>query len=210
MKKGSSQLLDLAILSLLKRGELHGYQIRKSLAEMAGPLFQFSYGSLYPALARLEERGAVVSSTALFPNYISSTGSLSGDLATGSQWEHRGAIATGYDRSLRTKRTYTLTDLGEKLFDQLFENTQTVSETDFMAWIYLAEEKKFALVLERAKERLAKLESAKRRTFGLLLNDSVSLALPRRETHRRLADIYEAEIAFIKGLIEKLSGIVSP
>ena len=204
MKKGTTQLLDLAILSLLKGGEMHGYQIRKNLAEMAGPLFQFSFGSLYPALGRLEERGAVTSS--LEPNlgFISTTGSLSGDLASRRHWDEHGASPALYDRSVRTKRTYCLTDLGEKLFDQLFENTPVLSETEYIAWLYLADEKKLDLVLDRSRERLARLEATKRKTFGSASMANVGIGT-RSEIHLRLMQIYESEIAFIKKLIDKLS-----
>src|SRR4051794_24405033 len=46
-------LLELAILGLLKEQELHGYELKKQLAEALGQS-GVSYGSLYPALARLE------------------------------------------------------------------------------------------------------------------------------------------------------------
>ena len=52
-------MLDLAILGLLKEGSMHGYQLKKRLAETLGPFWQVSYGSLYPALKRLQSQGAV-------------------------------------------------------------------------------------------------------------------------------------------------------
>ena len=51
-------MLDLAILGLLEEGELHGYEIRRRLREHLGLLANVSFGSLYPALARLEAAGA--------------------------------------------------------------------------------------------------------------------------------------------------------
>ena len=53
-------MLDLAILGLLEERELHGYEIRRQLREGLGLLANVSFGSLYPALARLEAAGAVV------------------------------------------------------------------------------------------------------------------------------------------------------
>lgn len=38
---------------------MHGYQLKKRLAEALGPFWQVSYGSLYPALKRLRKNGAV-------------------------------------------------------------------------------------------------------------------------------------------------------
>ena len=53
-------VLELAILGLLKEQDLHGYELKKRLAETLGPLSSVSFGSLYPALGRLERAGAVV------------------------------------------------------------------------------------------------------------------------------------------------------
>jgi DNA-binding PadR family transcriptional regulator len=51
-------MLDVAVLGLLSEGPLHGYELRKQLAERLagrGP----SYGSLYPTLKKLREAGMV-------------------------------------------------------------------------------------------------------------------------------------------------------
>jgi DNA-binding PadR family transcriptional regulator len=52
-------MLELAILGLLKERSMHGYQLSKRLAETLGPFWKVSYGSLYPALKRLQREGAV-------------------------------------------------------------------------------------------------------------------------------------------------------
>ena len=52
-------MLDLAILGLLQEGDLHGYEIRRRLRDSLGLMANISFGSLYPALARLETAGAV-------------------------------------------------------------------------------------------------------------------------------------------------------
>ena len=52
-------MLELAILGLLKEGSMHGYQLKKRLSETLGSFWQVSYGSLYPALKRLQRQGAV-------------------------------------------------------------------------------------------------------------------------------------------------------
>jgi DNA-binding PadR family transcriptional regulator len=52
-------VLELAILGLLKERSMHGYQLKKRLSETLGPLFPVSYGALYPALKRLKAEGAV-------------------------------------------------------------------------------------------------------------------------------------------------------
>ncbi|MXW42247.1 MAG: helix-turn-helix transcriptional regulator [Acidimicrobiia bacterium] len=54
-------MLDLAVLGLLKEGDLHGYELNKRLKTLVGG-YATSFGALYPALARLERRGWVTSS----------------------------------------------------------------------------------------------------------------------------------------------------
>lgn len=38
---------------------MHGYELKKELTAQLGQLWQFSYGNLYPTIARLEKSGAV-------------------------------------------------------------------------------------------------------------------------------------------------------
>jgi len=52
-------MLELAILGLLKERAMHGYQLKKRLADTLGSFWQVSYGSLYPALKRLQADAAV-------------------------------------------------------------------------------------------------------------------------------------------------------
>lgn len=54
------RLLELAILGLLKEQELHGYELKKRLADTVGSGAGVSFGSIYPALGRLEKAGAVL------------------------------------------------------------------------------------------------------------------------------------------------------
>ena len=52
-------MLEFAILGLLHRSPMHGYELRKQLAEVLGGLRSISYGSLYPALRRMHAAGLV-------------------------------------------------------------------------------------------------------------------------------------------------------
>lgn len=49
-----SGTLDLALLGLLADAPMHGYELRSRLIELLGAVRSYSYGSLYPALRRLE------------------------------------------------------------------------------------------------------------------------------------------------------------
>jgi len=52
--------LDLLILKILsRRAPLHGYAIMAAIVEVSGDILRVEEGSLYPALHRLEESGAL-------------------------------------------------------------------------------------------------------------------------------------------------------
>jgi DNA-binding PadR family transcriptional regulator len=53
-------MLDFAILGLLMERPRHGYELKRSLAELG--FWKVSFGSLYPAFRRLEKRGAIEAS----------------------------------------------------------------------------------------------------------------------------------------------------
>lgn len=59
-----SELLDFALLGLLHEGPAHGYQLRQRLNEALGAFRALSYGTLYPALSGLLDRGLIAQSTA--------------------------------------------------------------------------------------------------------------------------------------------------
>lgn len=52
-------ILEFAVLGILSDGPIHGYELRKRLSEMLGPFRSLSYGTLYPTLRRLVNRGAI-------------------------------------------------------------------------------------------------------------------------------------------------------
>lgn len=57
--RSRSTVLETAVLGLLSSSPLHGYELRKRLSLLLGPFRAFSYGTLYPALRSLQERGLI-------------------------------------------------------------------------------------------------------------------------------------------------------
>ncbi len=49
--------MEFAILGLLHESPLHGYELKKRLDSVLGRFRAFSYGSLYPCLAKMEAAG---------------------------------------------------------------------------------------------------------------------------------------------------------
>ena len=111
-------MLDMAILGLLEERDLHGYEIRRRLREHLGLLANVSFGSIYPALTRLEKSGAVVvvegsASESVPAAPAPPTGSLSGELAVLRARRHSPT------RSRRGRKVYRITDAGRQLFAEL-------------------------------------------------------------------------------------------
>lgn len=52
-------MIEMALLGVLKDRAMHGYELKKQLNAQLGQFWQVSYGSLYPAIKRLEKSGAV-------------------------------------------------------------------------------------------------------------------------------------------------------
>lgn len=53
------RLNELLVLSLLRRGPMHGYQVSVEVEERSGGFFTLGHGTLYPILHRLEAEGLI-------------------------------------------------------------------------------------------------------------------------------------------------------
>jgi DNA-binding PadR family transcriptional regulator len=171
-------MLEIAVLGLLKEQPLHGYELKKRLGETLGFLWGVSYGSLYPALRRLEREGAievVADPLTLAPAPpIAATGSVKGDLAAA----RRGA---GRDPkpSRRTRKAYRITPAGVARFEELLLADDPHADDD----------KAFALKVAFCSElpAPARLELLERRRIALLtrLNQSRRATAARNDRYSR-------------------------
>ena len=103
-------MLELAVLGLLTEQPRHGYDLKKRLSETLGPLWGISFGSLYPALRRLERSGAIeeIAETAGSMSAPTvPTGSLTGDLAAAR-------LRRRVRPTRRTRKAYRITDAGDR------------------------------------------------------------------------------------------------
>lgn len=177
-------MLELAILGVLKDQELHGYELKKRLTETVGPLSSVSFGSLYPALARLEAAGAVKAVEARTGiRSMPMTGSLGAEVAAFRA--RRGAV-----RGSRGKKVYGITGRGHELFAELLTASSQSPEDDRgfnlkLAFArYLPPDARLGL-LERRRahlvERLAKARSSIRSSRDRLDNYARSLLEHRSE-----------------------------
>lgn len=211
-------MLELAILGTLKEQELHGYELKKRLVEALGPFSSVSFGSLYPALARLQRAGAVEAFEAGMPAapasagpvaqpaFVPMTGSIAGEAAA-----FRAARrAERAPRSSRVRKVYRITARGEALFAELLaaDSSSPDDERAFNLKLsfcrYLAPEARLGL-LERRRahlvERLARYHSAGRSRRERM--DTYMRSLVDHDT-----EATERDISWLDALIatEKRSG----
>src|ERR1700735_4443460 len=104
-------VLELAVLGLLKGQDMHGYELKRRLAAVFGLATAVSFGSLYPALARLEAAQAVhmVPSPPLPP---------------------ADASFVGDRRASRRRKVYGITPLGAQMFVELLANSQNSGDDE--------------------------------------------------------------------------------
>ena len=102
-------MLELAILGLLLESPMHGYELRKRLTGLLGAFRAFSYGSLYPALRRMQADGLIAENAA----------------PTGTPVR-------------RARRVYELTDAGRVRFTELVADTGPNNYTDDGFGVHLA------------------------------------------------------------------------
>jgi DNA-binding PadR family transcriptional regulator len=57
--RNRSAVLELALLGLLHRAPMHGYELRKQLSSLLGTFRALSFGSLYPCLKELLAEGLI-------------------------------------------------------------------------------------------------------------------------------------------------------
>jgi DNA-binding PadR family transcriptional regulator len=120
-------VLELAILGVLQEQPLHGYELKKRLSELLGSFWGVSFGSLYPALRRLEKAEAIEVVTGLTSETAATsstrpmppTGSLKGEAAA-ARLRIRPS-ATGR----RPRKAYRITRRGQEQLVELLSADDT-------------------------------------------------------------------------------------
>jgi DNA-binding PadR family transcriptional regulator len=193
-------VLELAILGLLEDQQMHGYEIRRRLRDELGVFSNVSFGSLYPALSRLERSGAVeAADNTDTPERVTvpMTGSLSGERAAFR------SIRSGAPRGRRARRVYRITDRGRTQFSDLLhaEDSGGDEARSFSLRLafarYLPPQARIRL-LERRRAQLAERLSASRAvTGGASRLDPYARSLVEHTT-----EATEREISWLERLID--------
>ncbi|WP_165984629.1 PadR family transcriptional regulator [Streptomyces sp. YIM 98790] len=174
-----SGVLEFAILGLLREAPMHGYELRKRLNVSLGVFRAFSYGSLYPCLKTLVQRGWLAEESGAGP-------------------EDSRAV------SRRARIVYRLTAEGKERFEELLAQTGPDSWEDEhfgvrFAFFGQTSRDVRMRVLEgrrsRLEERLAKMRASLSRTREKL--DEYTLELQRHGM-----ESVEREVRWLNELIE--------
>lgn len=128
-------MFDLAILGLLDETDLHGYELRKRLGDLPGIGLAVSFGSLYPALGRLEKAGhvkAVTSRPVAAAPTTPMSGSLAGELAAfRAQLRQASTVVREAGRGSRGKKVYGITDAGRRRLHELLVDPDVADDRTF-------------------------------------------------------------------------------
>lgn len=176
----------MAVLGLLKEQDMHGYELKKRLSDVFGLSSAVSFGSLYPALARLEAAGAVRVVT--FPK-------SQGAPSAGSPGLER--------RENRRRKVYGITPLGASVFEELLADSQGRGEDERSFNLRLA----FARYLP-PEGRLGLLEQ-RRAVLGERLAQVAARARARRDDRymrilcERQQDALSRDVFWLDHLIQE-------
>lgn len=191
-------MIDLAILGLLTEQELHGYELKKRLGELLSSRASISFGSLYPALARLEAQAAVkaVEQRTAVPG-PPMTGSLVGELAAFKARVRESGLVK---RTGRAKKVYGITNAGRARLVELLADPDVSDDRAFTLRVAFARHLDPSARLEvferRRTEMLTRRDDLRRRGAGHRVDHYLG-ALQERDTDRLAHDL-----AWLDRLIE--------
>lgn len=200
-------MLELAILGVLREGDLHGYELKKQLDDVLPAWSSVSFGSLYPALARLERAGAVAAASTDRPPSSPMTGALSGELAAfRSRLRDRGETP---ERGRRGRKSYRLTDIGAARLGELLTDLDPTDDRAFTVQVafcgHLGSAERTSLLARRRAELAQRLQQAR------LADDAEPGGDPwRRSLREHAIRSLELDVAWLDGLLRDEQTLARP
>ncbi len=194
---GTSQYLEAAVMGLLAEDPQHGYELHRRIVSAFGALFHPSWGSIYPALSRLERQGYIETfEEGGVRSLTTSTGSLGGELAS-----FRSALRKE-TTSKRQRKSYRITEKGTQFLHELVSGMDVSDDRAF--WVALAFSDRVGLNrrLSIANRRIYVLEERLREMKeSELLNGLNMRSLALQGLYMRLTD----ELSWLERLCKELS-----
>jgi DNA-binding PadR family transcriptional regulator len=162
---------ELVLLGLLAEERMHGYELKRRIDTAFGAIMTMSWGSLYPALAKLERRGFIGSATGSSQRTRFDPRQLSGALAAEfALLQNADQPALGH----RNRKVYTITQAGQEALDVMLRSIDIDDDRAF--WFALAfstrldEDERLSLLerrLSRINERIRDLRQVTTASPGL-------------------------------------------
>jgi DNA-binding PadR family transcriptional regulator len=205
-------MIELAILGLLDENDLHGYELRKRLTDLLGMQLAISFGSLYPALGRLERAGFVKAvTTRAAPGLPAApmSGSLTGELAAFRRHRQRRGEAgdTGGGRgpvrvaSGRARKVYGITDRGRERLHALLVDPDLSDDRTFAVRVAFCHHLSAAERLDLFAGRRAELVRRRDR-LRTAANSAGRVKTYLRSLLERHTESITADIAWLDRLID--------
>jgi DNA-binding PadR family transcriptional regulator len=184
--RGRTDVLEPAILGLLAGSPMHGYELRKRLNLMLGSFRALSYGSLYPCLKGLVERGWIV-------------GAESTEITDRALASHRAKIVYQLTADGKEHLAEVLASSGPAAWeDENFDvRFALFAQTDAETRLRILEGRR-----TRLTERLENIRQSFTRTRERM--DEYTLELQRHGL-----DQVEREVRWLDGLIDNERGVAS-
>jgi DNA-binding PadR family transcriptional regulator len=181
-------VIEFAILGLLHEAPMHGYELRKRLASLLGAFRAFSYGSLYPALRRLQRAGLIVEE---LPDSADEDSAAS-------------AARTARSWGKRARRVYRLTAEGKERFAALVADggPQTWDDDGFGVHMAFFSRTPAEVRMRILEGRRRKVEERREGLRATLARAGEQIDRYTRELHRMGLESSEREVRWLNELIE--------
>lgn len=189
-------MLELAILGLLHESPMHGYELRKRLLALLGAIrAAFSYGSLYPTLKRMRQRG-LIAEEGPAEGAPEKNGAAKTAMAKGGVEK---PLLTGR----RARKVYRLTPEGKEHFAQLMAEAgpETADEALFGVHFAFFSRTDPATRLRILEARRRRVEERRERIREALARTAERLDAYGLELQRHGLETAEREVRWLNELI---------
>lgn len=178
-------MVEFAILGLLHEAPMHGYELRKRLANPLGAFRAFSYGSLYPALRRLQRAGLIVE-----------------DIADPAADELGARSVRSWGR--RARRVYKLTAEGKERFAAMLADggPQTWDDDGFGVHMTFFSRTPAEVRMRILEGRRRRVEERREGLRAAMARAGEQIDRYTRELHRMGLESSEREVRWLNELIE--------
>lgn len=194
-------MLELAILGLLHESPMHGYELRKRLLALLGAIrAAFSYGSLYPTLKRMRQRGLIVEEAP-----VEGTAEKGGAVKSAAA---KGNAEKPLLSGRRARKVYRLTPEGKEHFAQLMADAgpETADEALFGVHFAFFSRTDPATRLRILEARRRRVEERRERIREALARTAERLDAYGLELQRHGLETAEREVRWLNELIATEEG----